>query len=170
MCGEKTGNDIISLNQNAIYENCSSMEGNKLKSILHHAIDEGKWIGVRLKGEWLFNWGEKTGNDIIGLNQNAIYENCSSMEGNKLKSILHHAIDEGNWRGVVWVGEGGRLCVARRRETTSLVSTRTPSMRISVYTCSKGVDRGRRLGVDEVCDIDLKHCSHTNETVLINFE
>ena len=113
MCGEKTGNDIISLNQNAIYENCSSMEGNKLKSILHHAIDEGKWIGVRLKGEWLFNWGEKTGNDIIGLNQNAIYENCSSMEGNKLKSILHHAIDEGNWRGLF---ESGRVVVYVWRE------------------------------------------------------
>ncbi|ELU03915.1 hypothetical protein CAPTEDRAFT_122379, partial [Capitella teleta] len=46
LCGQKTHFGVIGLSQNAQYGNCSSVDGNELKSILDEANTVGKWTGV----------------------------------------------------------------------------------------------------------------------------
>ena len=42
-----------------------------------------------------FAYGEKTRDAVIGVNENVIFGNCSSMAGNEIRSIVHYAQDEG---------------------------------------------------------------------------
>ena len=46
MCGEKARETVICGNQNVISANCSSLQGNKMKSVLHSAIEGGQWLNV----------------------------------------------------------------------------------------------------------------------------
>ena len=41
MCGEKAASGVIGVNQDTIYEDCNSMEGNEIQSILHSAVQQG---------------------------------------------------------------------------------------------------------------------------------
>ena len=41
LCGEKTINDAVCVNQNVSLAECATQAGNHLKSILHHSIEEG---------------------------------------------------------------------------------------------------------------------------------
>jgi alkaline phosphatase len=45
--------------------------------------------------------GEKARDGVIGVNQNVVFEDCNTLAGNELPSILHHSIAADKWTGVV---------------------------------------------------------------------
>lgn len=45
--------------------------------------------------------GEKARDGVIGVNQNVVLGNCSTLTGNEIPSIIHHSIEAGKWTGVV---------------------------------------------------------------------
>jgi alkaline phosphatase len=45
--------------------------------------------------------GEKARDGVIGVNQNVVLGNCSTLAGNEIPSIIHHSIEAGKWTGVV---------------------------------------------------------------------
>ena len=44
LCGEKTRAGTVAVNQRVPRGDCSAMEGNKMKCMLHHAQDKGEEI------------------------------------------------------------------------------------------------------------------------------
>ena len=49
MCGEKCREAVICADQLTVARNCTSMQGNELTSVLHHAIDAGQWLEEALE-------------------------------------------------------------------------------------------------------------------------
>ena len=46
MCGEKTISSVVGVNQYAEYDNCSSQAGKEVTSLMHHAVDAGRYVRV----------------------------------------------------------------------------------------------------------------------------